>query len=336
MVIPAGQSILEGEITDRIEKRAVQLANEGRVAICLDNYDHQSAKYCGILLCTFGTEGTKCLRWFISFRRVLDCSDEGMRTHLREILAEYGLQDHYDRKVLPIIGDFPIQNAFRTHVAAACCAHTIANISKSFLKKCSDEWFAREVREAVAGVHAVIRSKRRIGCAYSSLNEEIKQIEPAGPSGTPLRVLEGLNFIRFRSVFNLFERLLDAQDFITSGNRLLYTNGHTISWEIVEYMVKIGGIFMEKINLADSDEFMVTDTLFTMQELLTEITIFFSISYIETSAATGENVQLAVNLLLHRVMQRLKKFMRDIRYNYEEEEINLNQESPSCSKTTTQ
>ncbi|CAG5080644.1 Oidioi.mRNA.OKI2018_I69.PAR.g9672.t1.cds [Oikopleura dioica] len=80
-----------GEITDRIKKRALQLANEGRVAICLDNYDHQSAKYCGILLCTFGTEGTKCLRWFISFRRVLDCSDKGMRTHLRDILAEYGL-----------------------------------------------------------------------------------------------------------------------------------------------------------------------------------------------------------------------------------------------------
>ena len=47
--------------------------------------------------------------------------------------------------------------------------------------------------------------------------------------------------------------------------------------------------------------------------------LFFSIPYIETSAATGENVQLAVNLLLHRVMQRLKKYMRDIRYNYEEE-----------------
>ncbi|CAG5105803.1 Oidioi.mRNA.OKI2018_I69.chr1.g2467.t1.cds [Oikopleura dioica] len=64
-----------------------------------------------------------------------------------------------------------------------------------------------------------------------------------------------------------------------------------------------------------------------------------NIPYIETSAATGENVQLAVNLLLHRVMQRLKKYMRDIRYNYEEEEINLNQESSSCSlcsKTTTQ
>ena len=45
----------------------------------------------------------------------------------------------------------------------------------------------------------------------------------------------------------------------------------------------------------------------------------FSIPYIETSAATGENVQLAVNLLLHRVMQRLKRYMRDIRYNYEDE-----------------
>ena len=46
---------------------------------------------------------------------------------------------------------------------------------------------------------------------------------------------------------------------------------------------------------------------------------YFSIPYIETSAATGENVQLAVNLLLHRVMQRLKRYMRDIRYNYEDE-----------------
>ena len=48
-----------------------------------------------------------------------------------------------------------------------------------------------------------------------------------------------------------------------------------------------------------------------------------SIPYIETSAATGENVQLAVNLLLHRVMQRLKRYMRDIRYNYEDEVISL-------------
>ena len=46
---------------------------------------------------------------------------------------------------------------------------------------------------------------------------------------------------------------------------------------------------------------------------------FLSIPYIETSAATGEGVQLAVNLLLHRVMQRLKRYMRDIRYNYEDE-----------------
>jgi len=56
-----------------------------------------------------------------------------------------------------------------------------------------------------------------------------------------------------------------------------------------------------------------------------------NIPYIETSAATGENVQLAVNLLLHRVMQRLKRYMRDIRYNYEDEEIQLNKETSSCS-----
>ena len=56
----------------------------------------------------------------------------------------------------------------------------------------------------------------------------------------------------------------------------------------------------------------------------------FSIPYIETSAATGENVQLAVNLLLHRVMQRLKRYMRDIRYNYEDEVChNLDHENAS-------
>ena len=60
---------------------------------------------------------------------------------------------------------------------------------------------------------------------------------------------------------------------------------------------------------------------------------YFSIPYIETSAATGENVQLAVNLLLHRVMQRLKRYMRDIRYNYEDE-VSLIRDPRTASSTT--
>jgi hypothetical protein len=81
-----------------MKRLAAQLASQNRLAIVLDNYDHHGAKYCGIVLCAVASDG-KCLRWFLSFKRVHDSTDKGMRAHLREILSQYGLEDHFDRKV---------------------------------------------------------------------------------------------------------------------------------------------------------------------------------------------------------------------------------------------
>jgi len=81
-----------------MKRLATQLASQNRLAIVLDNYDHQGAKYCGILLCALKSDG-QCLRWFLSFKRVHDSTDAGMRTHLREILSQYGLEEQFDRKV---------------------------------------------------------------------------------------------------------------------------------------------------------------------------------------------------------------------------------------------
>jgi hypothetical protein len=91
-----------------------------------------------------------------------------------------------------------MQNAFKDWVAAGCCAHTLANIIKSFLKKCVELWFKNECEATIAAVSALITMKKRDGCEHASINEEIDYHQPIGKSGNRIRHLEGLNFIRFR------------------------------------------------------------------------------------------------------------------------------------------
>lgn len=69
-------------------------------------------------------------------------------------------------------------------------------------------------------------------------------------------------------------RLKQAKSFIETNNRMLYADGYAISWDLVDYMNSIGKIFLPIIDAADSDCFMVSDSLYTLIELLTSLLKF--------------------------------------------------------------
>lgn len=99
-----------------------------------------------------------------------------------------------------------MQHAFREHVSAACCAHTLSNIIKSFVNKCAELWFKEECNGTIKAVGALVYAKKREGCEFSSINEEIEHHKPTITIEEsedvfvekPLRKLEGVNWIRFR------------------------------------------------------------------------------------------------------------------------------------------
>jgi hypothetical protein len=67
--------------------------------ILLDCYDHQSVKYCGVLLLVFNSTTGVHDQWMLSFQRLDITTDAATRERLEEVLERYGVKIFYDQNV---------------------------------------------------------------------------------------------------------------------------------------------------------------------------------------------------------------------------------------------
>ena len=83
----------------KIREFAYQAMDSLTASLIIDDYDAGSAKYCGTVLCVFDSSKGSHNLWFLSFERIDKNDDITKRAHIREVLADYGLEKFFDEEV---------------------------------------------------------------------------------------------------------------------------------------------------------------------------------------------------------------------------------------------
>ena len=122
----------------KVKRKLPELIESRRCCIMLDGFhcprltSETTSKYLGIYFGIYDQQKRKTVFFLLHFGVLHKGTDKHLRERVEEVLGSWGILNYYQKKILPVVGDGPICNAFSDHFASLCASHSVSNILKRY------------------------------------------------------------------------------------------------------------------------------------------------------------------------------------------------------------